>query len=323
MILAMMKTRKATKAAGKAHREGLAVIQLFKLFPDDKVAEQWFEKQRWPNGRCCPDCGSLNTSESKDRKPMPYRCRDCRKHFSVRKGTSMQSSKLGYQKWVVGLYLMSTSLKGISSMKAYRELGITQKTAWYLTQRIREGFFASPTSMTGPVEMDETFVGGKRRNMPKSKRANMKGRGAVGKTAVVGIKDRKTKRVSAKVVSDTKGETLLNFVLETVVPGTEVYTDESTSYSAMGGFEHESVNHSHLEYVRGQVHTNGIESLWSMLKRGYVGTYHQMSAKHVHRYVREFAGRQNIREFDTLTQMALIAKGLDGKLLHYRDLIAE
>ena len=318
----MMETRKATKAAGKAHRRGLTIIQLFETFPTDSVAEKWFEEQRWSNGRACPDCGSVNTVGVKNRKPMPYRCKDCRKHFSVRKGTVMQSSKLGYQKWVIGIYMMATGLKGISSMKAYRELGITQKTAWYLTQRIREGFFSDPTAMTGPVEMDETFIGGKRKNMPKSKRSKMEGRGAVGKTAVVGIKDRQTKRVAAKVVPDTKGETLLKFVRETVLPGTEVYTDDSTSYSAMDGFEHESVNHSHLEYVRGRVHTNGIESLWSMLKRGYVGTYHQMSAKHVHRYVREFAGRQNIRELSTLTQMGLIAKGLDGKLLHYRDLIA-
>ena len=317
-----MKEQKTTKAAGKSHREGLTVIQLFRMFPNGAAAEKWFEKQRWPNGRCCPDCGSLNTVRVKNQKPMPYRCKDCRKHFSVRKGTVMQSSKLGYQKWIIGLYMMSTSLKGVSSMKAYRELGITQKTAWYLTQRIREGFFGDPASMTGPVEMDETFVGGKRRNMPKSKRAKMQGRGAVGKTAVVGIKDRQTKRVSAKVVPNTKGETLLKFVRDTVVPGAEVFTDDSTSYSSLDGYKHDSVNHSGREYVRGQVHTNGIESLWSMLKRGYVGTYHRMSAKHTHRYVREFAGRQNIRELDTIDQMARIARGLDGKRLRYRDLVA-
>ncbi len=252
---------------------------------------------------------------------MPYRCRDCRKHFSVCKGTVMQSSKLGYQKWAIGLYMMATGLKGVSSMKAYRELGITQKTAWYLTQRIREGFFGEPAGLAGPVEIDETYMGGRRKNMPKAKRDKMGGRGPVGKMAVVGIKDRKTKLVSAKVVPDTKGETLLKFVKDTVIPGAEVYTDDSTSYSAMEGFEHDSVNHSALEYVRGYVHTNGIESLWSMLKRGYVGTYHKMSAKHLHRYVREFAGRQNIREFDTLTQMSLIAKGMDHKRLRYRDLV--
>lgn len=312
----------ANKGPGKHHRKGLTIIQLFKLFPNDEAAEKWFEKQRWGKDRGCPDCGSVNTVETKNRKPMPYRCRDCRKHFSVRKGTAMQSSKLGYQKWIIGLYMMSTSLKGISSMKAYRELGITQKTAWYLTQRIREGFFGNPTDMTGPVEVDETYMGGKRRNMPKAKRAKLEGRGSVGKTAIVGIKDRETKRVSARVVEDTTSETLQGFVRETVVPEADIYTDDSPVYQGLEGYFHDSVNHSALEYVRGQVHTNGIESLWSMLKRGYIGTYHRMSSKHTHRYIREFAGRQNIREFDTLTQMSLIAKGMNGKLLHYRDLIA-
>ena len=260
---------------------------------------------------------------TKDRKPMPYRCRDCRRHFSVRKGTVMQSSKLGYQKWAIGIYMMATGLKGVSSMKAYRELGVTQKTAWYLTQRIREGFFGEPTDMTGPVEVDETYVGGKRQNMPKAKRVKMEGRGATGKTAIVGAKDRNTKQVSAKVVPNSKGETLLRFVRDTVVPEAEVYTDDSPAYHGLADYSHDSVNHSAHQYTKGQVHTNGIESLWSMIKRGYVGTYHKMSPKHMSRYVREFAGRQNIRELDTLAQMGFIAKGLDGKLLHYRDLIAD
>ena len=312
----------AHKAPGKHHREGLTVIQLLRFFPNDRAAEKWFEEQRWPEERCCPDCGSVNTVKTKNRKPMPYRCRDCRRHFSVRKGMVMQSSKIGYQKWAIAIYMLSTGLKGVSSMKLYRELGITQKTAWYLMQRIREGFIDDSTNMTGPVEVDEVYVGGKRKNMPKAKRAKVKGRGAVGKTAVVGIKDRNTKHVSAQVVPNTKGETLLKFVRQSAVPGAEVYTDDSRAYLGLAEYSHDSVNHSAQEYVRGQVHTNGIESLWSMLKRGYVGTYHKMSPKHLHRYVGEFAGRQNIRELGTLKQMSIIAKGLDGKLLHYRDLIA-
>lgn len=319
----MMETRKATKAPGKNHREGLTIIQLFKIFPDDAAAEKWFEQQRWPEERCCPDCGSVNTAVCKNRKPMPYRCRDCRRHFSVRKGTVMQSSKIGLQTWAIAIYMMSTSLKGISSMKAYRELGITQKTAWYLTQRIREGFFGDAGNMAGPVEVDETYMGGKRRNMSNAKRKALAGtgRGSVGKTTVVGAKDRATKRVAAKVVEDTKAKTLQGFVTDHVRPGAKVYTDDSTSYVSMEN--HESVKHTIQEFVRGDVHTNGVESLWSMLKRGYVGTYHKMSPKHMSRYVQEFAGRQNIREFDTLTQMELIAQGLDGKLLHYRDLTAD
>ena len=311
------------KAPGRSEREGLSLPELFAIFPDDATAEKWFEKQRWPNGIACPECGSLRYAVVKNRKPMPYRCKDCRKYFSVRKGMVMQSSKLGYQKWAIAIYLVATSLKGISSMKLHRELKVRQPTAWHLAQRIREGFVAGRTLMSGPVEVDETYFGGKRRNMNKAKRAELEGRGATGKAAVVGAKDRITKQVSVKVVNDTGQETLQGFVRDNAAPGAQVYTDGSSSSLGMDEYGHDSVNHSVGEYVKGQVHTNGIESLWSMLKRGYVGTYHKMSFKHLHRYVNEFAGRQNIREFGTLKQMALLVRGMDGKVLHYKDLIAE
>lgn len=319
----MMRERKTHKAPGKSHREGLTIVRLFRLFPDDEAAEKWFEKQRWGDERCCPDCGSTNTAVVKSRKPMPYRCRDCRRHFSVRKGTAMQSSKLGYQTWLTGFYMMSTSLKGVSSMKLHRELGITQKTSWYMEQRIREGFFGDVRDMAGPVEVDETYRGGKRRNMSNRKRKELAstGRGSVGKATVVGAKDRDTKQVAAKVVEDTKANTLQGFIHERTRPGAKVYTDDSSSYFSLEN--HESVKHSAMEFVRGGVHTNGVESLWSMLKRGDVGTYHKMSPKHLDRYVREFAGRQNVREMDTLAQMGVLARGMDGKVLHYRDLTAD
>ena len=177
----------AKRGPGKAHRQGLTVIELFKLFPDDAAAERWFEEQRWPEGRFCPDCGSTNTVAVPSRKPMPYRCRDCRHHFSIRKGTVIQSSKIGLQKWGIALHMMTTGLKGTSSMKLYREVGIRQATAWFLMQRIREGFMEGQRKpFPGPVEADETYIGGKRQNMPKAKRAKLTGRGAVGKAIVVG-----------------------------------------------------------------------------------------------------------------------------------------
>ena len=317
----MKQTKTSHKAPGKHSREGLTILQLFDKFPDDASAERWFEGQRWSNGRCCPDCGSLNSVAITSRKPMPYRCRDCRQYFSVRKGMVFQSSKIGLRKWAIAIYMMSTSLKGVSSMKLHRELGVTQTTAWYMLQRIREGFFNDPSSMSGPIEVDETYFGGKRKNMPKSKRAKLEGRGPVGKTAVVGAKDRKTKKVSARVVEDTKAETLLGFIRNTAVPGAEVFTDDATVYENLAGYIHESVNHSGKEYVRGDVHTNGIESLWSMLKRGYIGTYHKMSPKHLHRYLKEFTGRQNVRELGTLEQMKRVVLGMDGKRLRYKDLV--
>lgn len=181
----------ARKGPGKAHREGLTVIELFKMFPDDAAAEKWFEEQRWPEGRFCPDCGSVNTVATKNRKPMPYRCRDCRSHFSVRKGTVMQSSKVGFQKWAIALYMMTTGIKGTSSMKLYREIGIRQGTAWFLMQRIREGFIEGQGEpFPGPVEVDETYIGGKRKNKSNAERKAATGRGAVDMTPVVGAKDR-------------------------------------------------------------------------------------------------------------------------------------
>ena len=312
------------KAPGKHHRKGLTIVELFKLFPDHAAAEKWFEQQRWPEVRACPDCGSTNTAVVKSRKPMPYRCRDCRNHFSVRKGTVMQSSRKGYQEWVIAIYMMTTGLKGTSSMKLHRELGMTQKTAWYLMQRVREGFLGEPagsTTMAGPIEVDETYIGGKRRNMPVSKRRTLQGRGAFGKTAVVGAKDRASNTVRAKVVDSTDAETLQGFIVESADAFATIYTDDAGAYASLP-FDHDTVKHSSGEYVRGDVHTNGIESLWSMFKRGYVGTYHKMSPKHMHRYVAEFAGRHNMRSMDTLDQMRLIVLSMDGARLRYEDLIA-
>ncbi|MCY4548436.1 MAG: IS1595 family transposase [Defluviicoccus sp.] len=315
----------ARKGPGKAHRQGLTVIELFKMFPDDATAEQWFEEQRWPDGRFCPDCGSTNTVAVKNRKPMPYRCRDCRGHFSVRKGTVMQSSKVGFQKWAIALYMMTTGLKGTSSMKVYRELGIRQGTAWFLMQRIREGFAeGSGKPFPGPVEVDETYFGGERRNMSKTKRKAMnKSRGPVGKTAVVGMKDRDSNEVRAEVVHRTDGATLQGFVREHTEPGAAVYTDDAAAYRGMPEFDHEAVNHTVSEYVRGQAHTNGIESFWAMLKRAHKGTFHKISPKHLDRYVNEFSGRHNVPDRDTVDQMAGLARGMVGKRLTYRELVSE
>ena len=134
-------TKDPRNAPGRADRRGLSIIEFFQLFPDNRAAERWFEARRWPNGRCCPDCGSCNVVETKNRKPQPYRCRDCRRHFNVRTGTVMQGSRVGYQKWLLAMYMMVTGIKGTAAMKVHRELKVSYKTAWYLMQRIREGFF--------------------------------------------------------------------------------------------------------------------------------------------------------------------------------------
>ena len=312
------------KAPGKAFREGITLLELARMFPDEAAARQWFEAIFYAEGRFCPRCGTDNNYECSHAK-MPYRCRDCKRYFSVKTGTVMEGSPIPLLKWLYAIYLDLTSLKGVSSMKLHRDLGVSQPTAWFMLQRIREGFTdqGPEVKFEGPVEADETYVGGLRKNMHAKKRQTLEGRGTVGKTAVVGVKDRKTGKVAARVVTRTDGETLQGFVREHVEPGATVYSDDTGAYGGLSeDYERGTVKHSVGEYVAGKVHTNSIESFWSMLKRAHKGTFHKISPKHLQRYVNEFAGRENIRELDTLAQMAALAEGLAAKRLRYRDLIA-
>ena len=309
------------KAPGKHYRKGISTKEIFKMFPDDATAEAWFVKQRWPVGICCPHCGSLNVQTGAKHKTMPYRCREkeCAKRFSAKTGTVMEGSKIGFQDWMIATYMFTTSLKSVSSMKLHREFGITQKSAWFMAHRLRKALEADGQPFTGPVEIDETYIGG----LEKNKHANKKqraGRGGVGKEIVVGIKDRETNNIRAKVIPDTTKETLHTFIAENVAEDAEKFTDEHHSYKGLRN--HKAVNHSLGKWVNEQAHTNGMESFWAMFKKGFHGTFHRMSRKHLHRYVAEFSGRHNIRPQDTLDQIISVCDGMNFKRLRYKDLIA-
>ena len=293
------------------------------MFPDEEAAIKWFERVRWPDERACPRCGCTSTSEVANRHPMPYWCRDCRRYFSVRTGTALECSRLPLRKWAFAIYIYVTNLKSVSSMKLRRDLRLTQKTSWFLLHRLREAW-GGPEKMDGPVEVDETYFGGKRKNMHASKRKALWGRGPVGKVAVVGMKDRKTKQIKAKVVKTTTQPELQGFVREGAKPGSTVYTDEHRAYFGLrGDYRHSAVQHKIKQFVDGQAHTNGIESFWATLKRAYQGTFHRLSPKHLDRYIQEFCFRHNIRDKDTIIQMGAVVAGLVGRRLMYADLVAD
>ena len=323
-------TDRQIQAPGRSDREGISLMEVFEMFSTPQKAEEWFEAQRWPGGITCPDCGSRKVVRRKTIKwGMPsLRCTAkvdggrCGKSFSVKTGTIMHKSRLPLSTWGIAFYLVTTGLKGVASMKLHRDLGTTQTTAWFLAHRIREAWDDNNniTKFEGEVEVDEAYFGGKEGNRHEHKRKLKGARGAKGKTAVVGAKDRTTNRIAARQVDDTTSPTIHGFIQANTTPDAMLYTDEARTYKGINR-RHERVRHSTGEYVRGKAHTNGIESFWATLKRAHHSTYHHFSGKHLGRYIAEFAGRHNMRPLDTAAMMGQLVRMSVGKQLRYSDLI--
>ncbi len=300
----------------------LTLPQLFDRFPDDAAAENWFVQERWPDGVRCPSCAADDVQVRPTRKPQPYRCRVCRRDFSVKTDTVMHGSNLGCRVWAIAIYLLTSRPKGVSSRQLHRDLGLSYKAAWHLSHRIREAYRTDPILCQGPAEVDETYVGGRETNQHADKKLRA-GRGTVGKTPLVRLKNRPGNTMRVAVVPDNRQATLQAFVRAHLQPGARLYTDEAAAYQGLSDYRHARVHHASGEYGRGPVHTNGIESFWALFKRGFRGTYHSMSPKHLHRYAREFEGRHNHQADGDLQHMACLVQGMEGKRLTYWELTSD
>ena len=302
----------------------ISTFQLFELFPDEETARIYLEARLWPDGPMCPDCKSSDRITI--RKNGFYRCNACKLDFTVRTNTIFERSHIKLHKWVYAMYLLVTARKGISSMQLAKEIGVTQKSAWFMLHRLREacGSDDEIDKLRGDIEIDECFIGGKEANKHEANKLKM-GRGAVGKIPVIGLRERGGKTI-AMPIGATSIDEIYGAIYENVEVGSRLYTDEHAAYADLDGlfFRHDSVNHGAGEYVRGDVHTNGVESVWAVLKRGLHGVYHHASRKHLGRYVDEFTFRLNAGNVarHTLARLDSFVSAIAGKRITYKELTA-
>jgi transposase-like protein len=300
----------------------ISTLELFALIPDAETARLYLEARLWSNGTVCPTCSGQDRITT--RKGGYYRCNKCKLDFTVRTGTIFERSHVPLHKWIYAMYLVVTARKGISSMQLAKEIGITQKSAWFVLQRLREACAGKIDKLSGFIEIDETYVGGKETNKHESKKLKM-GRGTVGKTVVLGLRERNGRTLAMTVVNTDKA-TLQGTVIANVETASVILTDEHSAYVGLGDvfLAHETVNHGAGEYRRGFASTNGVESVWAVLKRSIYGTWHQVSVKHLDRYVSEVSFRLNAGAVvnHTLTRLESFVDAVDGKRLTYARLTA-
>ena len=297
------------------------LLEAIRYFSDLDVATEHVAATRWPDGPVCPACGLVDEKHYYLKTRRVWKCRSCKKQFSVKVGTIFEDSPLGLDKWLPAVWLVGNSKNGISSYELARALGVQQKTAWFMTHRIRlalqQGSFEK---LSGEVEADETYIGGKGRNMHKDKREEkIAGRGMSGKVAVMGLLERHGE-VRTKVVPDTKSRTLQVEVRENVESGSAIYTDALRSYKGLDPeYVHQVVDHAE-KYAEGKVHTNGLENFWSLLKRSLKGTYISVEPYHLFRYLDEQAFRFNERDGQDADRFKKALGSVAGRRLTYSKL---